>query len=62
MPPIRFGIKKTVRKKFVPGRSLVKSRASAKAITFMPITEITANFSVNIRESIKRRSSVKALI
>ena len=60
MPPIKFGIKNTVRKKFVPGSSFVKSSASKNAKTFMPITDITANLTVNHIAFIKSLSSVNA--
>ena len=35
MPPIKFGIKNTVRKKFVPGSSFVKSSASKNSMLIL---------------------------
>ena len=53
MPPIRFGIKNTVLKTFVPLSPLVKRLAKANEITFTLITDTTANLTVNHKAFLK---------
>jgi hypothetical protein len=60
IPPIRFGIKNTVRKTFVPLIFRVRRRASKNAKTLIRIIETTANFAVNIAAFKKFLSSEKA--
>ena len=47
MPPIKFGIKNTVRKKLVPFIFLVKRYAKVNAIIFTVIIDIIVNSVVN---------------
>ena len=46
MPPIRFGMKKTVRNMFVPLMFCVSAYAAANASTFIAISDTTANRAV----------------
>ena len=50
IPPIRFGIKKIVRKILVPLSFRVRRSASAKAMTFISTMEATAKSTVNLKE------------
>lgn len=62
IPPIKFGIKNTVRKRFVPLRVPVNSKASIKAMTLMVITDTTVNFTVNHKDCKKVVSLANAVI
>ena len=46
MPPIKFGIKKMVRNKFVPLNFFVSAMANANAATLITITVTKANAAV----------------
>ena len=46
MPPIRFGMKKTVRNTLVPLMPCVSAYATAKARTLMMISDTMANTAV----------------
>ena len=58
---MRLGIKKTVLKRFVPLSPFVKRDARAKEMTFIVITETTANLTVNhkaLRKSLLEKARI----
>ena len=62
IPPIKFGIKNTDLKKFVPFSPFVSSKANKKAKVFTVIIETIVNKDVNPSERTKSLSKVKAFI
>ena len=56
MPPIKFGIKNTVRKSDVPRNLRVNANAKKNAITLISKTETTVKAQVNIKEREKEAS------
>ena len=57
IPPIRFGIKNTVRKAFVPLYPLVRASAIKNASTLIRILDTNANTTVSQKEWLKVLSS-----
>jgi len=53
IPPIRFGIKNTVRKTLVPLNPFVRARAIKNASTLIRILETKANITVSQNEWLK---------
>jgi hypothetical protein len=62
MPPIRFGIKNTVRKKLVPFFPRVRIIAIVNAKKLIVITETIVNFTVNQSALINSLFDLNALM
>ena len=61
IPPIKFGIKKTVRYSFVPLIVPVKSNANKNAKILIDTTETTVNLTVN-QSALTNVGSAKAFL
>ena len=60
MPPMRFGIKNTVRNIFVPRMPRVRAYATAKDRTLIKMSEVTAKIAV-YQKACRKLGSLKAL-